>query len=135
MKKTKNAGTMKVGKVAEKTKGIPEEWFYMNKEDITVTDIKNVLEEEGLSVEIWKELGVVEVELGNEFSLDFVTIEPDLRDEYSNQFLLEHQVKTLFSVTLRSEAFPIAEKWMKILAKRQGGFFCGDTDDFLPIVQ
>lgn len=134
------------------TPKVPGEWFYMCSKEITVEDIKKSLEEiEGIDLEIWKEMGVLEAELPSQeqkassdknevteeaevVSLDFSLLELDLEDEYSNQFLSEHDVKTLFAVAFKPDTYECIKPVMVKVKELLGGFFCGDTEDFTPVI-
>ena len=112
----------------------PIHWYYMATSDITVEDLKAAVASDDYDIEIWKEAGVLEVGIEEKDSMDFEACELDLRDEYSNQFLKEHEVKALFFVTLPSVSFEKCEKVMRKIVSANGGFFCADTDDFTPVV-
>lgn len=143
--KTKGKENVK-GKTKEQTKvqtkvqtqkkkpDFPLHWYYMATSDITVEDLKAAVASDDYDIEIWKEAGVLEVGIEEKASMDFEACELDLRDEYSNQFLKEHEVKVLFFVTLPPIAFEKCEKVMRKIITANGGFFCADTDDFTPVI-
>lgn len=118
----------------KKRPDFPIHWYYMATSDITVEDLKAAVASDDYDIEIWKEAGVLEVGIEEKDSMDFEACELDLRDEYSNQFLKEHEVKALFFVTLPSVSFEKCEKVMRKIVSANGGFFCADTDDFTPVV-
>ena len=143
--KEKAKGKVNVtGKTKEQTKAqtkvktqkpdFPLHWYYMATSDITVEDLKSAVSSDDYDIEIWKEAGVLEVGIEEKASMDFEACEPDLRDEYSNQFLKDHEVKALFFVTLPPIAFVKCEKVMRKIISANEGFFCADTDDFTPVV-
>lgn len=113
---------------------VPAEWLYMTDREIGVHEIASSFESEEMT-EIWEEAGVAEVILGEKDSMDMELTENDLGDEESNRFLLENQVKTLFLVTVSPMEFEKAEECMKKIIAANGGFFCGDTEDFTPVIQ
>ena len=129
----------KLNKIKQKVavqKGFPKNWFYMNAKELDVDRLKDVLaDNKERKVEVWKEAGVLEIELPEEHSIDFEQIEADLRDEYSNEFLTENGVKTLFTVSIDPEHKKSAEKIMQEVIAGCGGFFCGDTEDFTPVIR
>ena len=112
----------------------PLHWHYMATSEITVEDLKSAVSSDDYDIEIWKEAGVLEVGIEEKASMDFEACEPDLRDEYSNQFLKDHGVKALFFVTLPPIAFEKCEKVMRKIISANEGFFCADTDDFTPVI-
>lgn len=110
----------------------PRYWYYMADRAIDVEDIKNALDSESYGIEIWKEAGVLEVEIEEKASIDLEECDPDLKDDYSNRFLQEHKVKTLFFVTVPTIEFAKSEAVMKKIVAVCGGIFCADTEDFMP---
>ena len=111
----------------------PANWFYMNDKEVTVRDIFQALEsEDSIHAEIWETAGVLELEIPDQKSIDFEQTKPDLRDEYSNAILKEHQIKSLFYVTIDPENIQLIQCLMKKIVFSCGGFFCGDTEDFSP---
>ena len=112
---------------------VPSNWFYMSENEIGVVDIKTQLDKIELETEIWEEAGVLEIILGEAGSMDMEEIEDDFEDEYSRAFLEEHQVKSLFYVTIKPEVYDKAKEVMEAICGKLGGFFCGDTEDFTPI--
>lgn len=113
----------------------PRYWFYMSPESTGVRAIHDCLKEmDAVQTEIWEEAGVLEVILPDGHSMDIETGRPDLKDEYSKRFLEEHQVKSLFYVTVVPESLKDAKDVMGYVAEKLGGFFCGDTEDFSPLI-
>ena len=110
------------------------EWLYMTDREITVRDIASAFAPQEM-VEIWEDAGVAEVILGEKSSMDMEWTENDLGDEESNRFLEENQVKTLFLVTIPPLEFEAAKVCMEKIIAANGGFFCGDTQDFTHVVR
>ena len=131
--KTQTKAQTKV-QTQKKKPDFPLHWYYMATSEITVEDLKTAVSSDDYDIEIWKEAGVLEVGIEEKASMDFEACEPDLRDEYSNQFLKDHEVKALFFVTLPPIAFEKCENVMRKIISANGGFFCADTDDFTPVV-
>ncbi|MDY2628436.1 MAG: hypothetical protein SOW08_09020 [Lachnospiraceae bacterium] len=132
MKNKSKLNKIKTQKAAKPA--VPAEWLYMTDREITVRDIAAAFESEE-KVEIWEEAGVAEVILNEKASMDMEITETDLGDEESNRFLQENQVKTLFLVTIPPLEFEAAKGCMEIITAVNGGFFCGDTEDFTPVVK
>lgn len=120
----------KLKKIREKKAGtatVTKEWLYMNPNSITVAEIENALEGmDGIETEIWKEAGVLEVEVPEHHSMDIEEIAVNLKDEYAN---------ALFAVTIDIENYAFMQKIMQKIIAGAGGFFCGDTEDFTPVVK
>lgn len=129
--KNKSKGTSAVKPPKPK---VPSNWYYMSDQEVSVVDMKAVLEKLDYEMEVWEEAGVMEILLEEKSSMDLEWIEDDFEDEYSRNFLEEHGVKTLFYVTIKPESYELAKAVMEQICEKAGGFFCGDTEEFTPVV-
>lgn len=129
----------KLSKIREKKTGapkLPSQWLFLAKEEVSARDVKNALDDcEGVELEIWEAIGIVEVVLSDGKSIDFEQTEVDLGDAYSNDFLARQGAKALFYVTIHPDSAELVKPVMKHLLAKVDGLFCGDTDDFTPVVQ
>ena len=83
----------------------------------------------------WEAAGVLEVVIPEERSMDFEWTRAEFRDEYSKNWLTEQGVKTMFFVTIDAEHYTHAKHIMQTITGKIGGFFCGDTEDFQPVIK
>lgn len=113
----------------------PTEWYFMHTGDCSVQDIKAAFAVPGgPDVEVWNELGVVELTLPDKSYVDFQAVPCDLEDEASNAFLAEHRVRTLYWVTVEPVCNESGLAFLQEAANRLGGRFCADTKNFEPVV-
>lgn len=114
----------------------PGDWLYMCPKELELAQIKDALEKE-YSVEFWEEAGVLEVELKTEesASVDFETVDMHRADEVTAEYMDANDVKMVFLVSIRPESFEAAKVVMEKVIAVCGGFFCGDTADFMPVVK
>ena len=131
---------MKRKKVARKSVkpayDVPADWWYLLPDQVSLRQIYDLCrEDEGLRVEFWEEAGALEIEVPGEGSLDLEESPCDLGDEEGNDFLKEHGICTVFAATIRQDAYGALKPVMEGLSGRMGGFFCGDTEDFTPIIK
>ena len=114
----------------------PMGWYYMCKNNITVDEIHDAISEiagkEGYQLEVWKEAGVVEVEIEEKKSMDIELCELDLGDEFSNDYLQAYGAKTLFYIAFAPDIYDKCEPLLKRLVLNPGGKICADTEDFTP---
>ena len=111
----------------------PKEWLYLNEKEITPEDFLKVFPEGGpLELQVWKEAGVIEVELPCGKSIDMEWGEPDLGEETGNAFLEGKNTKALYYVTVVPESFEETRTAMKTITEMLGGGFFGDNKDFQP---
>lgn len=113
---------------------VPEGWFYMSGTDMTAAAIKEALADTAYEVEYWEAAQVLEIALGEGGSMDVEALEPRLGEDEGDAFLERHQVKFLCYVTFQPEDYEAARAVMEHICGRIGGFFCGDTEDFTPVV-
>jgi len=115
---------------------MPGDWLYLCPAEMELVQIKTILESE-YSIEYWEEAGVLEVELQTEesASVDFETVDMRRADEATAEYIKENEIKTVFLVSIRPEAYEKAKEVMEKVIAECGGFFCGDTVDFMPVVK
>lgn len=111
---------------------ISVDWFYMNEGELTVRNLYEALASysEKLDLEIWEDLGILEVVLTEKTSLDVVTLKPVFKDKEGDEFLKQNHIHTLLAATFQSEDYEVCKNLMKHIVSQIGGFFCEDTPDF-----
>ena len=128
----------KLNKIRESkslSSNMPNEWFYMNNREITVRNIKEILDSmNDVSIEIWDEAAVIEIQVGEFGTLEMEGTETSLGDPYSNDFLKRNNVASLYYVTIDVDHYVEMKKIMEKIINTVGGFFCADTDNFMPVV-
>lgn len=113
---------------------MPEGWFYMSDKDLTAAVVRDALSDTEYCVEYWQEAQVLEIALGERSSMDVEVMDPRLGEEEVDAFLDSHQVRFLCYVTFQPEDYGRVRAVMEHICGRIGGFFCGDTEDFTPVV-
>lgn len=113
---------------------VPSDWFYMSDQEMTAAALKETLADTSYQVEYWEAAQVLEIALGEGGCLDVEVVEPRLGEKDADAFLDEHQVKFLCYVTFQPEDYGAARSVMEYICGRLGGFFCGDTEDFTPVI-
>lgn len=114
---------------------VPSDWFYMSDREMTVAALKEALSDTAYQVEYWEAAQVLEIALGEGGCLDVEVVEPRLGEKEADAFLDEHQVKFLCYVTFQPEDYEAARSVMEHICGKLGGFFCGDTEDFTPVIK
>lgn len=140
--KSKSVGTKKLfngtkgtSKVVAVKKPVTMHMFYMTTEELTCKQIvAPVVEEKGMEIQIWPELGISSIEFGETSSIDFNECEIESFDSDSDiEFLKEHGIKSIYEVTMDEADKAKAAGWFLSMIQTNGGFFCTDSDDFAPI--
>ena len=110
------------------------DWSYMNPKEISVVDIKEVLKDD-FELEVWKEAGVLEVEI-EEASLDFeISNRLSFKDEIADTYVKDNDIHVMFYVSFKSEIETKAHEVMKKIATDLGGEFLADTEDLMPRIK
>jgi hypothetical protein len=109
-------------------------WLYFTGETVDIRQICQALEAE-YEVEIWEEAGVLEITLGEKSSFDLETAQIQPKDEITQSFAAANGCGKVFLVTFPPEDYEAAKKIMKKLLAACKGVFCGDTEDFMPVLR
>ena len=109
-------------------------YFLMSQGDIDIKDINDAVKDE-YETEIWPDSGIMEVLIAENGSMDFEEIEAEFEDDFSNDFLLKHNIQKVFYVTFKSEFESSAKYIMELICNSNLGFFCCDSPDFTPIIK
>ena len=112
---------------------MPGEWLYLNKEELSLRNIYELFKEEE-TAEYWEAAGVLEISLPESGTLDMEDLEGTLGDEEGDAYLKENEIHTVAAVTIRPEDYEKAKEVMLCITEKLGGYFCGDTADFTPVV-
>lgn len=127
----------KIKQVKTNGKTCPKEWLYLNEEVVTPRNVADAFtDDETMAAQLWEEVGVVEIELpGEAKSLDMEITATDFGDEFSNEYLAKNHIQTAFLVTIVPEDYESVKVAMRKITASLGGYFCGDTSDFTPVVK
>ena len=90
--------------------------------------------EEKQTAEYWEAAGVLEISLPESGTLDMEDLEGTLGDEEGDAYLKENEIHAVAAVTIRPEDYEKAKEVMLYIIEKLGGYFCGDTADFTPVV-
>ena len=137
----KKAGHGTLGKAAvpankaaqEKKADVPGEWLYFAPEAVGVRQIADALDGT-CELEIWQEAGVLEIMYGGEASMDMEEGKIHPRDQVTAAFAEEHDCDRVYLVTFPAEEYEKVLPVMRHILQECGGIFCGDTEDFKPIL-
>ena len=130
-----------VNKTAQEKKkeaDVPGEWLYFAPEAVGVRQIADALDGT-CELEIWQEAGVLEIMYGGESSMDMeegtIQIAPlaYMRGRTA-AFAEKHGCDRVYLVTFSAEEYEKALSVMRRILQECGGIFCGDTEDFMPLL-
>ena len=103
------------------------------KEELSLRKIYELFEEKQ-TAEYWEAAGVLEISLPESGTLDMEDLEGTLGDEEGDAYLKENEIHAVAAVTIRPEDYEKAKEVMLYIIEKLGGYFCGDTADFTPVV-
>ena len=112
---------------------VPGEWLYLAPEAVGVRQIADALDGT-YELEIWQEAGVLEIMYGGEASMDMEEGKIHPRDQVTAAFAEEHDCDRVYLVTFSAEEYEKVLPVMRHILQECGGIFCGDTEDFKPIL-
>lgn len=129
---------MKIQKKSKKAKAkkpaVPGEWLYLAPEGVTVRQIAGAVHKKD-GIELWEEAGVLEIELGEGSSLDMEHTAIHPKDTFTRNFVEENGCAEVYLVTFPPENYDGTKAVMQQILAGCGGVFCGDTEDFTPIIR
>lgn len=118
---------------SKQTQSEPQDWFYMSPVELSVGEIADYLRDSGYDeVDLWEDMGVLQVEIPQNASIDFEILATPFTDPSDKAFVKNRNIKQIYTVTLEKGTFEgLKEVMCKILDKWEG-LFCADTTDFKP---
>jgi hypothetical protein len=110
--------------------------LYMTPSTVSARDIVKLLENKkdiGVSIELWDELNVLEIELPDKSTIDIEPIDIHFPDPSDVAFVKNRSIKTIFAVNLSEENLDTVKEFFNIIISQYSGFLCADTQDFSPV--
>ncbi|MGB4660852.1 MAG: hypothetical protein WBI07_16905 [Mobilitalea sp.] len=108
--------------------------LYMTPSEIRAKDIAELLQNvEGVKVELWNEMNVLEIGLANDNSVDMEPLDIDFKDPSDISFIRNREIKTIFALTLNDDDLDAVETLFEKIVDKYSGFLCADTADFYPV--
>lgn len=105
-------------------------------EDLEIKDLYDFLFQESIeNLEIWPECGIMEIPLSEKGSMDVEELLPEEDDEFTINFMNENKIKSSFYITFKESDSPAADRIIKLVCEKNIGFFCSDSEDFMPIIK
>jgi hypothetical protein len=129
----KTDGVNKVAQSKSKETEITD-WFYMTPYEVTAKMIATLLKTQcNVSVDLWEEMNILQIELPNRIIVDFEPIIINFKDPSDAAFVKNRNIQTIFEVTMEEAALKEMKEVLKLIFNEWDGFLCADTDDFKPI--
>jgi hypothetical protein len=127
--------------MADKNKGsknIAEKKYidllYMTPTGVNAKDIAELFTAvKGITIQLWEEMNVLELELSNQNSIDFEPVDPDFKDPSDAAFVKNRGIKTIFALNLCEADLQTSIPLFEQITEKFSGFVCADTEDFKPV--
>ena len=110
------------------------DWLYFLPKEITVREIYEIVKD-SYEVEIWEAAGILEINIGEGSSVDVEAAAIHPKDTQTGEFAEKNGCPYVFLVTFKPEDYDRAKAVMEMMLQGAGGFFCGDTEDFTPVLR
>jgi hypothetical protein len=108
--------------------------LYMTPSVVTAKEIATLLQDaNGLTVELWEAMNVLELELPNKNSIDFEPLPVTFKDPSDASFVKNRNIKTIFAINLCEDDLTVATTVFEKIVDRFNGFICADSEDFSPV--
>jgi hypothetical protein len=108
--------------------------LYMTPSEVKAKDIASLFHNEtGLSVELWDEMNVLELELPNQNTVDFEPLSIHFKDPSDAAFVKNRNIKTIYAINLNEDDLNTVIPYFTKIVELFSGFICADTEDFTPV--
>lgn len=87
----------------------------------------------GITVQLWEEMNVLELELSNQNSIDFEPLSLHFKDPKDAAFIKEQNIQSAFLINLVESDLNSLLPYFQQLTDRFSGFVCADSADFTPL--
>lgn len=111
---------------------VPGEWLYVAPEGVDARRIADAITMQ--EIELWEEAGVIEIAVNEKQSVDIEHVRIHPKDELTRAFVESRGCKEVFLVTFPLEIYEQTQSLMRQILAECGGLFCGDTEDFSPVI-
>ncbi len=117
-----------------KNKKIIKNYLYMTKEDITINDIYEALDECKMKMDLWEAAGIIEIECADKRCIDIEHNADGFSGEDDIKFVSDNGVHSIFNISLEMEDDNMFQKKFSVVIEKFSGALCSDSDDFRPYI-
>jgi hypothetical protein len=127
--------------MANKNKNISEksvqnyvDLFYMTPAEIPAKDIAALLKDtKEVTVELWEDMNILELELTNKNTVDFEPLEVSFKDPSDVAFVKNRNIRTIFAIHLCEDDLKAVIPYFERIIETYSGFLCADSENFMPV--
>lgn len=108
--------------------------LFMTPSEVTAKDIAALLQNsKGITLQLWEEMNVLELELPNGNSVDFESLDPGFKDPSDAAFVKNRNIRTIFAMNLCDSDLMTVTPYFDLIVEKFSGFVCADSADFTPV--
>lgn len=108
--------------------------LYLTTATVNAKEIAALLQScKEISVQLWEEMNVLELELPNQNSVDFESLDPCFKAPSDAAFVKSHGIKTIYAITICKEDLKTIIPIFELIVENFAGFVCADREDFAPV--
>lgn len=108
--------------------------LYMTPSTLKARDLAELLKDfKGITVELWEEMNVLELELVSQNTIDFEPLDINFKDPSDAAFVKNRNINSIFAINLAEEDLPTIKACFEQIISQFSGFLCLDSEDFKPI--
>lgn len=86
-----------------------------------------------ISIQLWEEMNILELELPSQNSVDFESLDPSFQDPSDAAFVKSHGINTIYAITICKEDLKTTIPIFEMIVENFAGFVCADREDFAPV--
>lgn len=108
--------------------------LYMTPSVVNAKDIADFIKETNeITVDLWEEMNVLEIELRNHNTIDFEPVDMNFKDPSDAAFVKNRGIKTVFAISLEEDDLATVKAYFEKIINNFSGFLCSDSADFNPV--
>lgn len=111
------------------------EIYLMLKDIVSAKQLQTIVEDnfEQIETDIWSEANIMELELSDKTTIDFVSIDNFEMNDEDKFYFEQNNFKSVYCISYDKEDETIVIKALKLILNKYDGVIGNDTDSFEPI--
>lgn len=108
--------------------------LYMTPQVVNAKELAALFDnDKNISVQLWEEMNILELELPNENAVDFESLAISFKDPSDAAFVKNRNIQTIFAINLLEEDLNSVIPYFERIVEQYQGFICADSEDFNPV--
>jgi hypothetical protein len=108
--------------------------LYMTPQVVNAKELAALFDDDkNISVQLWEEMNILELELPNENSVDFEPLSISFKDPSDAAFVKNRNIQTIYAINLLEDDLNASIPYFELIIEQYQGFICADSEDFNPV--